>query len=118
VEEPAIAGRTVVNLTNGARMTALIPEEHPRGGTLWLAIRPENLKLVDPTEAAHGSALDRLSGRPTTRVFAGDRIEVTVELEGPGGESIVFHAPPDAALSDTVRLRAEPHSAVLVGADA
>ena len=116
--EPAVDGKAVVNLMNGARMTALVTEEQPRGNKLWVAIRPENLKLVDHSEAAAASALDRLSGRPTTRVFAGDRIEVTVELGGPGpNESIVFHAPPDAALADNVLLRAEPNTAVLVGGD-
>ena len=114
--EPSADGKVVAVLKNGARMTAVVSGQQMPGDKLWLAFRPEYLKLADTTETAATTPLDHLVGRPTTRVFAGDRIEVTVELTEPGPkETIVFHAPPDTALSEMVLLRAEPYSAVLVG---
>lgn len=109
------AGRVLAELEIGGTMTARASASWA-GGDAWVAVRPEDLKLVPASDTLSDGA-DTLTGRTVARIFAGDRIEVTIELERSAGSApvpVTFHARSAEELPSSVRLRVEPGSAVLV----
>ena len=107
------ADGALVTLTTGDRFHAVAAAPGIELDRAWLSLRPEDLKLADDAQ----SGADTLVGKPIARIFSGDRVEVTIALENAssGAETVTLYASPDQPLAETVRVRAAPGSAVLVG---
>lgn len=108
--------QVIARLRIGASLAVLAPARNIPGGTLWVSVRPEKLRLV---EVGSDESDAPLAGRSTTVVFSGDRAEVTVELDTLSSDvpptTVIAYAEPGARLQPKVRLRVEPGAAVLVG---
>jgi ABC-type Fe3+/spermidine/putrescine transport system ATPase subunit len=110
-------GLVSVVLEAGPKVVAACDDVEATRSGAWLSIRPEQLKLL------HGAATAEdtdgiLSGRPVSRIFAGDRVEVTMQIEMPEAAApaqLTFYADPDEPIGDTVSVRVAKGAAVLVG---
>jgi ABC-type Fe3+/spermidine/putrescine transport system ATPase subunit len=108
-------GRRYAELESGARI-AVAGDEATEAGA-WIAIRPEHLRPV-VTEKDHEIGVGILEGRPVSRIFSGDRAEVTVELDNSGAEratQVTCYVDPALVLGETISLSVIPGGAVLVG---
>jgi iron(III) transport system ATP-binding protein len=112
--EPLSDNRARVRLEAGGIFTAAYATGTSPREAAWLSLRAEDLTLAAPADAG---APDTMSGRPISRLFAGDRVEITVQLDAEGGGSpilVAFYARPEEAIGERVTVRAAPGTPVLV----
>ena len=112
---PAANGMLWAELEIGGRIMVQ-GGEVPQGST-WVAIRPEHLHpTTDSADSADGSSI--LSGRPVSQIFAGDRTEVTLQLDETSDSApthVMCYVEPRFPLGEMLNLRVAPTAAVLVG---
>ncbi|MGE0719264.1 MAG: ABC transporter ATP-binding protein [Alphaproteobacteria bacterium] len=96
-----VEGATATLDWNGRSLAAALAGVVPEGGRLLAAVRPEAFTLR-PADAPAGAG-NQLAGVVTERVYAGNRVQATVALDG-GAEVIVEAAADDPLAREGMRV--------------